>query len=305
MAENNLKARSFRISDDITEKIKEICEKIGGSQQQAMAKLIEAYEFQSGKVTLLDDRAEIEKFEDYSNILVRMFMSALEDKSNMKELVRSEYEAQLKSKDEIIRDLQGRLIVAEQLQKEYSIKANDYKEENTQIKKSTIEKTNELNIRIKDLQTMLLDKENLNRAITSSYEEKKKKCAVMEQEMEKLLEIKDKISGMEEKIALLEKEKSEAEEKLSDSKENMKVALEEQKRRLEFDMQHSLFEKEREYRKEIEILNEKLQADRASHRMELSREREEKQKQIEEYQKKYVQLMEEIHLRKESRVEGE
>ena len=44
-----LKPRSYRINDETAEKIKEIAASIGGNQQETLAKLIEAYEFQSGK----------------------------------------------------------------------------------------------------------------------------------------------------------------------------------------------------------------------------------------------------------------
>ena len=43
-----LKPKSFRIDDETAKKFKEISENIGGNQQEAMAKLIEAYEFQAG-----------------------------------------------------------------------------------------------------------------------------------------------------------------------------------------------------------------------------------------------------------------
>ena len=53
-----LKPKSFRIDDETARKFKEISENIGGNQQEAMAKLIEAYEFQAGKAVLTDRRRE-------------------------------------------------------------------------------------------------------------------------------------------------------------------------------------------------------------------------------------------------------
>ena len=44
-----LKPKSFRIDEATAERFKEISGQIGGNQQETLAKLIEAYEFQSGK----------------------------------------------------------------------------------------------------------------------------------------------------------------------------------------------------------------------------------------------------------------
>ncbi len=51
-----LKPRSFRIDDETAERIKEISNIIGGNQQETIAKLIEAYEFQSGKAVLIEKK---------------------------------------------------------------------------------------------------------------------------------------------------------------------------------------------------------------------------------------------------------
>ena len=43
--DKTLKPKSFRIDDETSEKFKEIATSIGGSQQETLAKLIEAFEF--------------------------------------------------------------------------------------------------------------------------------------------------------------------------------------------------------------------------------------------------------------------
>lgn len=47
-----LKPKSFRINDETAEKFKEIAASICGNQQETLAKLIESYEFQSGKTPI-------------------------------------------------------------------------------------------------------------------------------------------------------------------------------------------------------------------------------------------------------------
>ena len=66
MNENkDIKPKSFRIDEETANRFKEIAASIGGNQQQTMAKLIESYEFQSGKAILMDKKADIEQFEKY------------------------------------------------------------------------------------------------------------------------------------------------------------------------------------------------------------------------------------------------
>ena len=51
--------------------------------------MIEAYSLQKAKVVLVDDRENLEQFENYGSILNRMYMDAVEGKHNMKETVRT------------------------------------------------------------------------------------------------------------------------------------------------------------------------------------------------------------------------
>ena len=92
-----LKPRSYRINDETAEKIKEIAASIGGNQQETLAKLIEAYEFQSGKAVLTEKKSDIEQFEKYVNAIIRMYMGSLEDNQNITETVRTEFDALLQS----------------------------------------------------------------------------------------------------------------------------------------------------------------------------------------------------------------
>lgn len=101
-----LKPRSFRVDEETAKKFKEISLVIGGNQQETLAKLIETYEFQSGKAVLTEKREDIEQFERYVNILTRMYMNVLEDSQNIKKVVQADFDALLKSKDTMIQMLQ-------------------------------------------------------------------------------------------------------------------------------------------------------------------------------------------------------
>lgn len=90
------------------EKFKKICLEAGLNQQDALAKLIESYELQAGKAVLTEKRDEIEQFERYTSILIQKYMVALEDYQNVKQTVRTEFNALIHSKNGLSRTYSSR-----------------------------------------------------------------------------------------------------------------------------------------------------------------------------------------------------
>lgn len=154
---SELKPKSFRIDDETAEKFKEISSTIGGNQQETLAKLIEAYEFQSGKAVLTEKKADIEQFEKYVTAITRMFMGSLDDNRNMQETVRTQFDAQLNSKDTTILNLQDE-----------NKKLKTERDQAISIRATLEEQINLLNDRIKneyekrldDAQKMIADQES-------------------------------------------------------------------------------------------------------------------------------------------------
>lgn len=191
MTENKeLKPKSFRISDEIAEKFRTISSSIGGSQQETLAKLIEAYEFQAGKAILTDKKADIEQFEKYVSCLSRMYMAVLEDNQNITELVRSEFEALLLSKDKIIQELQERLRKSQEEEKIAKENENRIKMELVSIQTSFQKTEHEFRKKFEDMQEKLADKDNLNKALTDS-------CKSLKENLEECEELKQRIKELE------------------------------------------------------------------------------------------------------------
>ena len=258
-----LKPRSYRINDETAEKIKEIAASIGGNQQETLAKLIEAYEFQSGKAVLTEKKSDIEQFEKYVNAIIRMYMGSLEDNQNITETVRTEFDALLQSKDAVIQDLQSRLVSANQSKEEAVSKAKTYEDENKTLSSNIEKLQKEYMQKTNDLQSMLLDKESLNKALTDSCNELKLKLDQMKQEHDENVALRERIADM-----IQERDK----------------AL-----------------KQVEYGEEaISSLREKLQLEHEKAILELERKyHEEKQAEVDKYQKKYFELLEKMNASKE------
>lgn len=229
MDKDNTTTRSFRITDTTAEKFKEIAGEIGGNQQQALAKLIEVYEMQQGKALLVDKRGDIETFENYINAVTRMYMQALEENQNVNTLVRTEFEAQLKSKDSYIQDLQEQTTQAKQAEQEAIAIAEGLKNENTRLNSYIETLKTEYEAKTADLQAMLKDKDKLNEARKEAIEqqkreltemkEKSKQVEILNTELEKCrTDLSTAIKDKEQLLIQHEKDMLELEKKLQNEK---------------------------------------------------------------------------------------
>lgn len=278
-----LKPKSFRIDDETAEKFKAISGEIRGNQQETLAKLIEAYEFQAGKAVLTDKKADIEQFERYVTALTRMYMGSLEDNQNITETVRTEYDALLKSKDATIQDLQGQLSVAKQVKEEEVKKSKYYSDENDRLN-GVIESLNtEYNSKMYDMQEMLADKDKLNKALAESCSDLKQKIDDMKAEREKLSELQKELLSLKADYSSLASEKAEIERKLERETEKAErvaedcdVAIKRQQEQAQLHLDKSLLELDKKYQIQIQELTESKQAE------------------IDKYQQKYFDLLEQI-----------
>ena len=282
-----LKPKSFRIDDETADKFKEISAAIGGNQQETLAKLIEAFEFQSGKAILTEKKADIDQFEKYVTAITRMYMSSLEDNQNITETVRTEFDALLKSKDATIQDLQEKLTVAKQLKEEATTRAKAHADENARLN-SVIDSLNtEYNSKMGDMQSMLADKDNLNKALTDSCNDLKSKVESMRESSEQLAVIRKELEQLKSEHNTVVKEKSDLEKQMNqeqtahdkaiaDLQQHEKDLLERQKEQSQIALDKAVLEIEKKYQEQIE----KLKAD--------------KQSEVDKYQQKYFDLLEQL-----------
>lgn len=282
-----LKPKSFRIDDETAEKFKEISNTIGGNQQETLAKLIEAFEFQSGKAILTEKKADIEQFEKYVSAITRMFMGSLEDNQNITETVRTEFDALLKSKDTTIQDLQEKLTVAKQLKEEATTRAKAHADENARLNSVIDNLNNEYNSKMDDMQSMLSDKDSLNKALTDSCNDLKAKIegmkeateqsAILREELEQLRKEHEKViqeqSNLEKQM---QQDKTAHEKAIAELKQHEADSLERLKEQAQISQDKAVLQIEKSYQEQIQ----KLKA--------------EKQAEVDKYQQRYFTLLEQI-----------
>ena len=285
--EKILKPKSFRITDETADAFKQISAEIGGNQQEALAKLIETYEFQKGKAILTDKKADIDQFEQYITILTRMYMSSLEDNQNITTTVRTEFEALLQSKDQTIQDLQAQLTAAKQLKEASAAKAKGFSDENTRLNDYIESLKTEYSSKTNDLQAQLTDKDSLNRALTDSCNDLKNKLNALQEEHKEFSSIRSKLAELTDKCTKLEHSKAEAEKALKSAISNHKQELAQLKQQeadsltrikeqADLEKDKALLALEKDYQKQIQVLKEKNQSD------------------VDKYQQKYFDLLQQL-----------
>ena len=268
-----LKPKSFRIDDATAERFKEISADIGGNQQETLAKLIEAYEFQAGKAILTDKKDDIEQFERYVNAITRMFMGSLEDNQNITETVRTEFDGLLKSKDATIQDLQEKIKVAKQLQQDSDERAKTFADANTDLVKKLEKLQLDSDTKIKDLNMMLSDKEKLNQALANSFDEMKEKMDEMQAEHDSFAEMKKSLDSAQKELEIAKQDKKAADKTIEELKKHEKEAVERCKEQMQIAQDKALLELDKKYQEQIQALKE------------------EKQTEIDKYQEKYLELL--------------
>ena len=282
-----LKPKSFRIDDETAEKFKEISNTIGGNQQETLAKLIEAFEFQSGKAILTEKKADIEQFEKYITAITRMFMGSLEDNQNITETVRTEFDALLKSKDATIHDLQEKLTVAKQLKEDATLKARTHADENARLNEVIDSLNNEYNSKMDDMQSMLSDKDSLNKALTDSCNDLKAKIEGMREAAEQSAVLRGELDQLKKEHEKVIREQSDLKKQMqqeqtshartvSDLKQHEADALERLKEQLQLAQDKAILQIEKSYQEQMQ----KLKAD--------------KQTEVDKYQQKYFDLLEQM-----------
>lgn len=282
-----LKPKSFRIDDKTAEKFKEISNTIGGNQQETLAKLIEAFEFQSGKAILTEKKTDIEQFEKYVTALTRMFMGSLEDNQNITETVRTEFDALMRSKDATIQDLQESLAAAKHLKEDATARARSHADENARLNLVISDLKDEYNSKMDDMQSMLADKDSLNKALTDSCNDLKLKAESMKEAADQsaaLREERDQLKAAYEKACTgrsdlenqIQRQQDEHDKAIALLKQHEADSLARLKEQSQIALDKAILEVEKQHQLEIQQLKS------------------EKQAEVDKYQSKYFALLEQI-----------
>lgn len=204
-------------------------------------------------------------------------MGSLEDNQNLSQTIRTEFDALLSSKDTTIQDLQSQLTTAKQIKEEAASKAQMHADENARLNGVIDSMTKEYNSKMDDLQTMLADKDSLNKALTDSCNELKTKAEGMKKAAEQATTLQSDLEKLQKEYDKLVHEQADLEKQLKQEQSSHEKTLEQQREQSQISLDKAVLEVERKYQKQLQTLKEKHQAE------------------IDQYQQKYLTLLEQMN----------
>ncbi len=272
-----LKPKSFRIDDETNEKLREIMKNFP-NQNLALQKMVEVYELEQGKEAIADRKEDIEEFEKYVSCLVRLYMSSLESNQNQKELIRSEFDSQ-------IRTLKEKLETTRQERDEVTLKSKKYASENEALKQANERLSTEYKTRIDDLQDMLKEKEESNNLLKAAGAELKAKVDQMKADVDQNKALRQEFDSLKKQYDKLEttyksleanfsQEKTKYEQTITQMQKHENEALERIKEQEQIRLDKKILELEKQHQEQLQQLKA------------------EQQKEIDKYQQKYFDLLE-------------
>lgn len=98
--------RSFRVTDEVLAKFKELQETMGLTQDSALRELVNVYEMTQAKTTIPDRETEIANFQAKAGELVAAYLHSLQLNEDAEVRIRAEFALQLQTKDTAIADYQ-------------------------------------------------------------------------------------------------------------------------------------------------------------------------------------------------------
>lgn len=282
--------RSFRCSLETVEKIKEIASEIGGNQEQALAKLIECYEYQDAKSKVTTRSEDIEKFEALTSTISEMYLLSIENAHNATDVAKSEFRLLLNSKDKEIISLQEKAETALKERKQSEGELQKLIEEKTSLQreneqfrrslehekasyerqKEEYEKARENNQKLTDsINGVYAEKSILSEQLKDLQEENKMLNEFCNQSKEQVRVLQEQVADLSEKYKKLKQE----------YQEELNREIGRQKETLSIETEKNILQLEKEL---------KMKYEEKCHTQELEKDK---------YKDLYIRLLEETHKR--------
>ena len=220
---DEMKARSFRMTDEIAEKFRAICNDFP-NQNVALQNLITAYEVQNASVVLTDRQTDITDYNSHIQALQTAFLQSLEITENAETRIRAEFQKQLASKDQTIQELQERLQNAEVQKQTAEEHSADMNEKLSTLGKETAHQIDSINEKLQSSENELRIAREQIADKQALLDEKSKQLMQMQQDYARLPELELKLKTTEQAqqnaentVKELQKQLAEQERKAAES----------------------------------------------------------------------------------------
>ncbi len=220
---DEMKARSFRMTDEIAEKFRAICNDFP-NQNVALQNLITAYEVQNASVVLTDRQTDITDYNSHIQALQTAFLHSLEITENAETRIRTEFQKQLASKDQTIQELQERLQNAEVQKQIAEDHSADMDEKLSALSEETAHQLDSINEKLQSSENELRIAREQIADKQALLDEKSKQLMQMQQDYVRLSELESKLKTTEQAqqnaentVKELQKQLAEQEQKYTES----------------------------------------------------------------------------------------
>ena len=287
MAEETMKTRSIRATDEAFNALKEMAESGEfANQGEAFTALIRLWESEQAKQLIPGRETEIEDFRMHINSLGDIYLKSLQLNVDTEARIRDEYSARMQGQDLTIANLHEQLQTGQDLVSDYQNQLAAKKAEMEQMTDNSIRVTKELEAVKTSLADKIEEQKALNAAIrrlTQADEEKAAEISTMKEKVAHIADLEQKVID----LTTANREQAAELEKLRKDKAAMDVTQAEANnlRKQVGELTSHIHDAEMEHRNALEAL--RIEKDKA-----VLAEQQEKQERYGTLQDKYDALME-------------
>ena len=228
---DDLKTRSFRISEDTADRFKQLCISFG-NQNSALDALISTYEMQQAKTMITERQTDIDNFDAHLQALQKSFLHSLEITEDTTERVRAEFQRQLESKDSTICDLQERI---RQVEAEMNASKEQVRTATNEADARIEQATKEIDDLKKEVISLTGQASELGESLTSAKSQIADKQQIIDNLNQKLTDTEimtGKVESAEARAVQAEKELSTVKSELSETKKLHEAEVKELRQQL-------------------------------------------------------------------------
>jgi chromosome segregation ATPase len=228
------KIRSFRIEDETYSRFTKLSEEFP-NQSAALESLIGAWEMQNAKAVLSNMETDITDFESNLKAVQSAFLHVLELNHNAEKRIRTEFSAQLKSKDMTIIELQERITQADEtatqarlVADEVAQHANEQSQEQANEVAELLERVDRAEQARQTAEQTAQTAETARQAVAETLLTVREQLDEVKLKVAKTDELSKKLAESEERAKKAESELASVQEKIKSNEEkfNLKLQIE-------------------------------------------------------------------------------
>lgn len=209
MKKSSANVRSFRVTDDVMSRFKDIQDEMRLTHDGALKMLVDAYELEQAKNAIPDRETEINNFQLKANELVEAFLFSLQLNQDAEARIRAEIALQMQSKDESIANYQEQLKTAQNRLNELT--GLEQQLLDTQIAKAGVEREfaafkEAQDLLVKQHEKQLNDKDSIVSMLTDKLNAAEQKADGYDELKEKYTESQDSQNSLKNEIQNLQRE---------------------------------------------------------------------------------------------------